>query len=422
MIKDTSAQDVIVKAKPRKSLLLKISFTLIFTALCSFFVYPKLASWSSGDLMVDQSRLRIAKVERGLFVRDLVLQGNIVAANSPKLYAPVNGTVTLLTNPGEMVKQGDKLGYLTSPTLTNQLQQEQSKLESIQIELARQKIANKQASIKSRQQTQLEEVVLDAAKREKKRAELSLKTQSISQLDYEKSLDDLKRSQLKYDFSIEQAELEKENLAFELQTREFELNQYRLLVENTQRQVNELDIIAPVSGIVGAWSVEQKSAVSINQPLITIVDLSALQVEIEIPESYADELGITMSVKINYNGAEYSGSIVTISPQVTNNIVKGRVAFSGEPPQGIKQNQRVSSRVILEEKENVLYLPRGSFTQHHAGLKAFVVKADKAELTPILLGSQSLDKLEIISGLELGQRVIISNTDFVNDATRLKFN
>ena len=103
--------------------------------------------------------------------------------------------------------------------------------------------------IKSRQNIQLEGVVLDAAKREKRRAEKSIKIQAVSQLDYEKAIDDLKSSQLKYDFAIEQAELEKENLVFELKTREFELNQYRLIVENTERLVSELNIKAPVSGI-----------------------------------------------------------------------------------------------------------------------------------------------------------------------------
>jgi len=384
--------------------------------------YPSLSSWSSSDRSVNTSRLRIAAVERGDFVRDISLQGNIIAANSPKLYAPAVGTVTLNVNPGELVNKNDIVAVVSSPDLTNRLQQEQSKLGSLEIEFERQKIANKQAKIKSRQQIQLEKVVLDAANREKRRAELSLKIQAVSQLDYEKAIDDLRSSQLKYDFAKEQAELEKENLAFELRTREFDLNQYKLLVANTERLVNELNIKAPVSGIVGSWAVEQKSAVSLNQPLLTIVDLSAFQVEVDIPESYADELGIGMQVKVNYNSLEYDATLVTISPEVTNNVVKGRVAFSAEPPPGIKQNQRVSSRVILEQKNNVLYIPRGSFVQHHGGLKIFVVENNIATLSEVSLGTRSIDKIEIVSGLQQGQRVVISNTDFVENAKILNLN
>jgi HlyD family secretion protein len=422
MIQNTSAQDVILEKSEKRPLWFKLVAASIVVIIIGWLMYPSLSAWSSSDRSVDSSRLRMAQVERGDFVRDISLQGNIVAANSPKLYAPAIGTVTLLVNPGATVEQGQTVARVSSPSLTNRLQQELSTLESLQIALERQKIATKQAQIKSRQQIQLEKVVLDAAKREQRRAEKSVKIQALSQLDYEKAIDDLKRSQLKYDFAIEQAELEKENLAFELRTRESEFNQYQLLVENTQRLVSELDMKAPVSGIVGSWSVEQKSAVALNQALLTIVDLSAFEVEVDIPEAYADTLGIGMTVNVKYNGKEYDASVATISPEVNNNVVKGRVTFIAEPPPGIKQNQRVTSRVIIEEKNDVLYLPRGSFIQHHAGMKIFVVEENTAILTAIELGARSIDKIEVVGGLSQGQRVVISNTDFVGKAERLNLN
>jgi HlyD family secretion protein len=420
MIQNTSSQDVIL-TKPKMAPA-KLMVIIITALVLSFVIYSLISSWTSSDQTVDSSRVRIGTVEKGLFVRDVSLQGNIIAANSPKLYSPSIGTVTLLLNPGEIVKLGDVVAKVASPTLLNQLQQEKAKQLSLNIQFERQKIATKQAEIRSEQQIQLEAVLLNAAKREKRRAEKSIKIQAVSQLDYEKALDDLKRSQLKHDFAIKQAELEKENLAFELKTRESELNQQRLLVENIERLVSELTIKAPVSGIVGSWSVEQKSAVLVNQALLTIVDLSAFQVEIDIPESYADELGIGMLVKVKYNLQNYDAKIITISPEVTNNIVKGRVAFLQSPPPGIKQNQRVTSRVILEQKNNVLYLPRGSFIQHHNGLKIFVVEDDLALLKDVQLGSRSITKVEVVSGLVEGQSVIISNTDFVNDAKILNLN
>lgn len=422
MIRDTSSQDVILEKPKLNNLWLKLAVPGLVIVLLIVFAYPSFANWSSADRSVDRSRVRTAIVSRGDFIRDVAVQGNIIAANSPKMYAPAIGTVTLLTNPGEPVEKGQLVAQVDSPELTNRLQQEQATLESMKIELQRKKIEAKQATISTRQQIQLEKVVLDAAKREMRRAEQSIKIEAISQLDYEKAIDDLKRSQLKYDFAIEQADLEQENLAFEIKTRESELNQYQLLVSNTQRLVNELNILAPVNGIVGSWAVEQKSAVTLNQALMTVVDLSAFQVEINIPESYADEMGLGMVAKVTYNGKEYDAAITTISPEVTNNVVKGRLAFSDQPPPGIKQNQRVSSRVILDEKKNVLFLPRGSFVQHHGGRKAFVINTGIATLTDINIGSSSVSKIEVISGLTEGQEVIISNTDFVEDAETLVIN
>ncbi len=419
MIKDTSSQDVILNSKSAKGLWLKIGLPLIAIIGLVAIAYPSFAQWSDTDIAVNASRLRLAKVERGTFIKDIAVQGNIVAANSPKLYAPAIGTVTLIANPGKQVKKGELIAEINSPELTNQLQQEESQLASLAIALERKKIESKQAQIKSRQQIQLEKVVLDAAKREMRRAEESIKLQAISQLDYEKAIDDLKRAELKYQFSVEQFELEKENLAFELKTLEFEQNQFKLQVDNTARLVSELKILAPVTGIVGAWYVDQKAAVALNQALLAVVDLSAFQVEIDIPESYADELGIGMLANITYNQQQYQANIISISPEVTNNVVKGRLAFSAEPPPGIKQNQRISGRVIIEQKENILFVPRGSFVQHHGGRKAFVINDNVAHLTDIKLGTNSVNQIEVVSGLSEGEEIIISNTDFVDKAETL---
>lgn len=422
MIKDTSSQDVILENKSILRSPVKIAAGTLFSILLFVFIFQGISNWLSSDRWVDKSRLQIATVKRGIFIRDIALQGVIVAANSPKLYAPAVGHITLLINPGETVSKGDLVATINSPELINRLAQEQAKLESLGIELERKKISAKQENMKANQQIQLEKVILAAAKREMRRAEKSIKIKAISQIDHEKAADDLKRSQLKHEFSIEQFKLGKENLAFEIKTAEFERNRHKLLVENTKRLVKALNIIAPVSGIVGSWAVEQKSTVVLNQPLLTIVDLSKFQVEIDIPESYADKLGIGMMAKVAYNGEIYNATIATISPEVTNNIVKGKIAFTSQPPPGIKQNQRVLSRVVLEQKNNVLYLPRGSFVQHHGGRKAFVIKNDIARLTEITIGSSSINKIEILAGLKEGDVLIISNTDFVKKAEVLNLN
>ncbi len=419
MIKNTSSQDIIIEQKSKHQHRLKYVISFFLLAMIVALATSYIIRWSASGLSIDSQRVRIATVERGNFVRDLLLQGNIIAANSPKLYAPESGNVTLLFNPGDKVEKGTLVARVDSPELINRLQQEKAQLESMHIQLARKKIASKQTRIKSRQQIQLEKVILEAANREKQRAEKSLKMKALSRLDYEKSIDDLKRSQLKYDFAIETAELEKENQAFELKTQEFELNQYSLLVKNTQRLVSELNITAPVSGIIGAWLVEQKAAVATNQALMTVVDLSAFQVEVDIPESYADDIGIGMQVNVNYNGQKYGASVISIAPEVENSVVKGRVSFTTKTPSGLKQNQRVSGQVILEKKDNILFIPRGTFVQHHGGLKAFVINNEIASLTDINLGARSIDKIEVTGGLKEGQQIIISNTSFVEEAKTL---
>lgn len=73
---------------------------------------------------------------------------------------------------------------------------------------------------------------------------------------------------------------------------------------------------APLAGIVGNWLTTQKSVVSLSQPLMTIVDLSAFEAELLVAESYADEIGLGMPVELHVAGEQLSGRISSISPEV----------------------------------------------------------------------------------------------------------
>ena len=147
MIQDTSSQDVLLQKPNSLKRWFKIEIIAALTILLTLVIFMASSNWFSSDLSVDQSRVRIATVEKGEFIRDISMQGNIIAANSPKLYASAVGTVSLFLNPGELVKKGDILAEVDSPQLTNRLQQERAKLESLRIEFERQKIATEQARI-----------------------------------------------------------------------------------------------------------------------------------------------------------------------------------------------------------------------------------------------------------------------------------
>ena len=101
--------------------------------------------------------------------------------------------------------------------------------------------------------------------------------------------------------------------------------------------------------MVGSIAVQQRAAVTPNQPLLTVVDLSVFEVELQVPESYADDLALDMPAEITYGNAKYEGRLTSISPEVRNSQVDGRVRFDGDAPADLRQNQRVSVRIVLEE-------------------------------------------------------------------------
>jgi HlyD family secretion protein len=423
-ITDTSAQDTVIA--PKKSAKNYMLVGLLFLALCIALtmLYPYFSRWSNSSMSVSIERIRIGTVKRGDFVRDLSIQGRVVAAISPKLYSPAQGTITFLVDAGDSVIQNQILATIDSPALSNQLKQEQSTLQRLQFELDRQRIQSKKQVLENQKSSDLANVSLTAADREKRRADQAYQSHSISQIDFEKAQDDLENAKLVYKHSVNDAKLNIESLEFEVQSKQLQVDRQALEVNELSRQETDLTLLSPVNGIVGNLAVEQKNQVGKNQGIMSVVDLTEFELDVDIPESYADDLAIGMVAEVNLNGQTHQAILVTISPEIENNQVTGRVRFAKtdsnanplSPPTGLRQNQRLTTRILMESKQDVLLVERGQFLQSANGSIAYVVQDGLAIRTPIKTGARSLSVVEVLNGLAEGQHIIISGTDQFNGA------
>jgi HlyD family secretion protein len=180
--------------------------------------------------------------------------------------------------------------------------------------------------------------------------------------------------------------------------------------------VANLSIISPTDGIIGSVNIREKDTVTLNAPLLTIIDLSIFEVEVKIPENYADDLGIGLKTEISFNGQTHMGEVTAISPEVFEGQVVGRIRFAQSNLAGLRQNQRVTARVLIESKENVLKVKRGAFVESGGGRIAYVVNNQSATKRKIQLGARSIGEVEVLSGLEQGDEIIISSISQFNDS------
>jgi len=423
MIKDTSDQDVSIAPQQNKSKkLLTIAISLIVLITLVWQVAPAASRWSQAEKSVSLERVRIATITRGDFIRDISVLGRVIAAVRPTVYSPAEGTITLEVEAGHEVEEGQILATLESPELTNQLFQQQAILEKLQSSLARQNIQAKKQILIDQKAVDLANVKLTTAKREKRRSDLGYEKSVINQIDYEKAQDDLENASLLFKHAVQDAELNSESLTFESKSISLDLQQQKLFVAELQRQVNALIITSPVSGIVGNLSTDNKTFLTKNQAILMVVDLSNFEVEIDIPESYADDLAIGMAVDISFEKQSFSARLVTISPEILNNQVTGRVRFIQEAPEKLRQNQRLNTQIILEHKSDVLQVRRGQFLDSSGGKFAYKVTDGIAQKTPIAIGARSLSHIELLSGLQENDQIIISNTDLFNSAQQVLLN
>lgn len=421
-ISDTSAQDSPLeqRSSSKKYWISGTAATAVIVAMVM--LAPLVERWSLAQESVAGERLRLAPVVRGDFVRDISVQGRVVAAVSPTLYASQAGTITFLVESGDEVLAGETLATIDSPEIQSQLLQEQSKFSSLRVELDRQKITTKQQKLQSKKAEDSASIALKAATREMSRASAAFQKGAMIEVDYEKAQDDLLTAELLHKHSLLDTELDSERLEFELQTRELALEQQQLAVIELERQVKDLNIISPVSGIVGNLAVEQKTNVAKNQAVLSVVDLSAFEVEVQVSESYADDLAIGMQAEIRAGTKLYGATLVAVSPEIINNQVTSRLRFNDSIGEGLRQNQRLTTRILLEEKPDVLMVQRGQFFDSGNGRVAYVVEDGVAYRRAISTGATSLSNIEILDGLNAGEVIVVSSTETFNSAETVLIN
>ncbi|WP_413495729.1 efflux RND transporter periplasmic adaptor subunit [Shewanella baltica] len=418
MIKDTSGQDTLLVPSTTKRLKLPLLIggcALLVSAL----VWASLGT-DSVSKSLSRSDITTAKLFVGTLTRDVATTGKIVAANAPILYSTEEGTVTLLSNPGDSVNKGDVVAKLDSPRLTNQLEQAESILAGMQSALERAKLDARRDQLQVNQTLDMAAVDLEAADRERRRGELLIKNKLISEIDYEKGKDDLHKAKLKFAHAEQEVALTKDTLTFEIKNKALEVERQILAVHELERQVEALNIKAPVGGIIGNWITEQKTRLSANQPILTVVDLSAYEAELAVPESYADDLGLGMEVELSFGSVKLMGKLSSISPEVRNREVTARVQFVQDNSLKLRQNQRISARVLLEHRPDVLMVKRGAFMTSGGGDEVYQIEGDLASRRAIKLGSTSLSQVEVLDGGKAGDEWVISSVEPFNHAEQVR--
>lgn len=418
-IRDTAAQD-----RPRavRRVRWRRWLAVAAAALTVALVALSVRAWLGSERSVNGARLRVAEVTRGTLVRDAAVTGRVVAAVSPTLYAPMAGTVTLAIRAGDAVKRGDVVATIESPELENELAAERSTLAQLEAEVGSARIGGDRQRLVARREADEATIALTAASRELAGAEKARAVGIVTELEYQRAVDALETARIRDRNAKATAGLAGRSAGFDLATAQTRHERQRLAVAELERRVAELAVRAPVDGVVGTVAVADRAKVAASAPLLTVVDLGQLEVELAVPETYADDLGLGMIVEVKVGPVAATGTLSAISPEVVDGQVGARVRFAGAQPAGLRQSQRVAARILIEERADVVMVPRGPFVDAHGGRFAYVVEDGVAVRRAIRLGASSVGAVEIVDGLRPGERVVIAGSDTFADAARVHIN
>ena len=419
MLRDTSGQDRVIEPKNflerHRNILIAALAAAVALAVLAVFLWR----YSGAGASVDRSRVSIATVERGSFVRDIAADGQVVAAVSPTLYANALGTVSLKVHAGDTVAKGQVLAVVDSPDLTAKLSQEQATLAGLRVDWERAKLDADHKLSQLRDAYDQAEVDQKTAQRERDRSRRAYELGSYSELQALKAEDSLEKAQFAFAQAKSNFDSQPKQNHFDIDSKKALLDRQQYLVDDLKRQVDGLNVKSPVDGQVGQVQVADRASVAKDAPLLTVVDLSALEVEIKVTESLARDLRAGMTADMEGGGHHWQGIVSGVSPEVVAGQVTARLRFGAEKPAGLRQSQRLSVRIFLDRRDNVLMVDRGSFVDQEGGGFAYVVHDNVAERRPVQLGAASVAKVEILEGLSVGDQIVISGTDAFNGAQRV---
>jgi HlyD family secretion protein len=409
MIENTSSMDRSVASRGFRLPPAAIAAIVIVLGAIAALI-PLASRWWRAERAVDATTVRIGSVTRGDLMRDISVQARVVAALHPTLFSPGQGIVSVRTKAGTQVRTGDVIATIESPELRSGFAQAQSLLISMRADLDRQKIVSRQAAARAQQQVQLSALRLQAAKRNLVRYERTFKEGLSNRADYESAQDAVSVAEMELDQAKKELAMGNETLTFDIRSREEQVRRQQSVAGELQKRVDDLTVRAPFDGMVASVAVQDRDAVAPNQAIVTVVNLDEFELELALPEEYAGETAIGTNASIDFEGKQYPGKVTAVSPEVVNSQVTATVVFTADTPDRLKQNQRVTTRLVYESKKDVLKVARGAFFEAGGGRSVYVVNGSLATKRAVTFGASSVNEVEVVEGLQQGEKIVLSDT------------
>lgn len=362
-----------------------------------------------GEAQISRTQLQFATVEQGAFSHDIDVEARTVAGASPTLFAPQTGIVTLHVAEGDTVEKGAIVAVMESPALRSQLARERSELAALRSTHARSQLLARSQALQTEKLVALSALRKEHAMRLHEREQTLSSKGLIAAQALETSLEAAKTAALELEFQKRESSLAVDAAEFEVDNARRRVERQSLLVDDLERQVSELRLTAPFSGIVASLSAKNSDMVVQGQALIGMVDLADLELALELPENLSDEVFVGTPIESTVDGEAVSGKVVRIAPEVVEGRIIARARLDDERAALLRQNQRVRTRVVLSAKGNVLKIVRGPYLQNGGGRLVYVRRGDTLVAREIELGVVGVSAVEVLRGLSEGEQIVLND-------------
>jgi len=379
--------------------------------LAALFVYWLVGMLLGGrSLSVNSQRIFVSDVTVGTFEDFIPLRGRLVPRSTVYLDAIEGGRVEeVLLEDGALVEAGDPIARLSNTNLQLEVlgreaavTEQLNNMRTIELQLEQNRLSHKRNLVEIDYQI----IRLNRSiERQRELAEQNLVSQS--------TVDEL---QDELDYFENRREVTLESQATDARLQEQQLAQLRDAGDQLQtglsfarRNLDDLNVRAPVNGKLSGFNIEVGESIVRGGRLGQIDDPDGYKLNAQIDEYYLGRVDLGQVATAESGRNSYSLGVSKIYPQVNNGQFEVDMLFTDEP-EGMRRGQTMQLKLTLGDNADAILIPNGSFYQETGGNWIFVVSPDGTEAVrrSVRLGRRNTDFIEVLDGLEPGEKVITS--------------
>jgi len=374
---------------------------------------------------VDRSTVWIDTVKRGPMVREVRGLGTLVPEEIRWIPANTEGRVEkIVVRPGTQVKAETVILELSSPELEQAAHDAESKLKAAEAEFTTLEAKLQRDLLDQESNTARVHSEYEQARMESETNEQLKKNGLVAELQYKTA--QVKAAELANRDGIEQKRLTfaRESIAPQLASKQAEVDQVKAAAQLKIDQVEALHVKAGMNGVLQQMPVDVGQRVKIGNNLARVADPTKLKAEIKIAETQAKDIQIGEKATIDTRNGVVTGHVMRVDPAVEQGTVKVDAQLDGELPRGARPDLTIDGTIELERLDDVIYVGRPAFGQENntVGIFKLVSGSSDAVRTPVKLGRSSVNSIEILSGLQPGDQVILSDTSAWDAHERIRLN
>jgi HlyD family secretion protein len=380
------------------------------------------ASLKSAAPRIDRGAVWIDTVKRGPLVRDVRGIGTLVPEDIRWIPAATDGRVDrIVLRPGTPVTADSVVLELVNPQLDQELQDARLKEQAAQAALQNLRLQTENERLQQQAAAAAADAEYSKARMQADMNQALSDQRLVSALTLRQSKLDAEQWRVRSELARQQLATYQASIAARIAVQQSTLDQARAVLRLKEQQHEALEVRAGIAGILQLVPVAVGQQVATGTNLARVANPARLKAEIKIAETQARDIQIGQKATVDTRNGIVEGRVVRIDPSVQNGTRTVDVAFAGDLPKGAVPDLSVDGRIELERLADVVYVGRPSFGQEQSMVGLFRLHGDgEAARVPVKLGRMSVNAVEVISGLQPGDQVVLSDMSAWDSVERVR--